>query len=130
MENTDDRKGGFSYVVTDEQIRAWKALPAKDKLDWLEQANQFINKALTPERRQIMERFRRGEIRSEGGGADRFHGQTRQYWLQRVELAADEGGNVREILQNQCGLRCICAATIECGEYLSERLLLSGTIRL
>jgi hypothetical protein len=56
------KRKGFSYTVSDEQIRKWRALSAEQKLEWLEQANAFINQALTPKRRAIMEKFRKGEI--------------------------------------------------------------------
>jgi hypothetical protein len=53
---------GFSYAVTDEQIRRWRALPAEVKLQWLEDANRFLALALTPKAREIQDRFRRGEL--------------------------------------------------------------------
>ena len=64
MPNTSGERarGGFSYKVTDEQIRRWKALPAEVKLQWLEDANRFLALALTPRAREIQNRFRRGEL--------------------------------------------------------------------
>lgn len=56
------RRRGFSYTVTDEQIRRWKALPAAVKLQWLEDANRFLAVALSPRAREIQNRFRRGEL--------------------------------------------------------------------
>lgn len=53
---------GYSYHVTDEQIRRWRALPAEVKLQWLEDANHFLVLALTPKTRAIQDRFRRGEL--------------------------------------------------------------------
>ncbi len=53
---------GYSYHVTDEQIRRWRALPAEVKLQWLEDANRFLALALTPKARAIQDRFRRGEM--------------------------------------------------------------------
>jgi len=53
---------GFSYTVTDEQIRHWRALPAEVKLQWLEDANRLLALALTPKAREIQDRFRRGEL--------------------------------------------------------------------
>ncbi len=53
---------GFSYRVTDEQIRRWRALPASVKLQWLEDANRFLALALSPKVRAIQNRFRRGEL--------------------------------------------------------------------
>lgn len=56
------RRRGFSYRVTDEQIRRWRALPAEVKLQWLEDANRFLGLALPPKAREIQNRFRRGEL--------------------------------------------------------------------
>lgn len=56
------RRGGFSYRVTDEHLRRWRALPARVKLQWLEDANRLLAAALTPKARAIQDRFRRGEL--------------------------------------------------------------------
>jgi hypothetical protein len=56
------RKRGYSYSVTDEQIRRWRALPTCDKLQWLEDANRLLAAALSPKTRAIQDRFRRGEL--------------------------------------------------------------------
>ena len=56
------RRGGYSYRVTDEQIRRWRALPPEVKLQWLEDANRFLRRALSPQAKAIQERFRRGEL--------------------------------------------------------------------
>lgn len=56
------RRPGFSYRVSDEQIRRWRALPTEVKLQWLEDANRLLAVALTPQARAIQERFRRGDI--------------------------------------------------------------------
>jgi len=56
------QRRGFSYRVTDEQIRRWKALPPEVKLQWLEDANRFLGLALTPKARALQNRFRCGEL--------------------------------------------------------------------
>ena len=61
-QSSKQRAGGFSYQVTDEQIRRWQALPPEVKLQWLEDANRFLHRALTPQAKAIRERFRRGEL--------------------------------------------------------------------
>jgi hypothetical protein len=48
--------------VTDEHLRRWRALPARVKLQWLEDANRLLAAALTPKARAIQDRFRRGEL--------------------------------------------------------------------
>ena len=55
-------KGGFKYRYSEEKLREYMALSAKDKLDWLEEANRFTNKTLTPETKKIREAFRSGAI--------------------------------------------------------------------
>lgn len=55
------QQGGFSYWVSDEQLRAYMALPLLDRLSWLEAARQFTLAGQTPETRERMERLRRGE---------------------------------------------------------------------
>ena len=56
------RVGGFSYQVTDEQIRRWQAVPPAAKLQWLEDANRLLWAALSPHTKAIRDRFRRGQI--------------------------------------------------------------------
>ncbi len=53
---------GYSYRLSDEQIRRWRALPATVKLQWPEDANRFLALALSPKARAIQNRFRRGEL--------------------------------------------------------------------
>jgi len=55
-------RGGYSYFVTKEQIREWMRVPPEQKLQWLEEANKFLLKAMDPKAREIMEKLRRGEI--------------------------------------------------------------------
>jgi len=54
--------GGFSYHVTDEQIEAYRKLPPEERLRWLEEAQEFIYKALSKEKWEILQKFRRGDI--------------------------------------------------------------------
>lgn len=55
------QQGGFSYWVSDEQLRMFQALPMIDRLRWVEAARQFTLAGQTPETRERMERLRRGE---------------------------------------------------------------------
>jgi hypothetical protein len=50
------------FPVSDEKIKWWQSVPATQKLEWLEEANNLLRNALSPEKRQIMEKFRRGGI--------------------------------------------------------------------
>jgi hypothetical protein len=45
-----------------ERLLAFRAIPAADKLRWLEETRQFLDRFLTPERKALMDRFRRGEL--------------------------------------------------------------------
>lgn len=58
----ESSRPGYRYVVSWEQIRKYKALSPKEKLEWLEEANEFVNKFLPERSRRIQEKFRRGEI--------------------------------------------------------------------
>ncbi len=53
---------GFYYVVTEEKIRWWRAVPPAQKLEWLEQANSFLRKTLSPDKQRILELFRKGNV--------------------------------------------------------------------
>lgn len=54
--------GGYEYQVTDDQIRAWKAVPVEERLRWLEEANEFLYLMQDPKTRERWEAIRRGEI--------------------------------------------------------------------
>jgi hypothetical protein len=45
-----------------ERLLAFRAIPAADKLRWLEETRQFLDRFFTPERKALMARFRRGEL--------------------------------------------------------------------
>lgn len=53
---------GYSYYVTDEQIRKHSRLTTRQKLTWLEDVNDFTNKVATDRARRLHRMFRRGEI--------------------------------------------------------------------
>ena len=54
--------GGFSYHVTDEQVEEYSKLPPEERLRWLEEAQEFIFKALSKEKWELLQKFRRGDI--------------------------------------------------------------------
>jgi len=60
--NQRKHKGGFKYSYSEDKLREYMALSAKEKLDWLEEANRFTYKTLTPETKKIREAFRSGNI--------------------------------------------------------------------
>lgn len=53
---------GVTHAYPVERLLAFRAVPAADKLRWLEEMRQFLDRFLTPERRSLMERFRRGDL--------------------------------------------------------------------
>ncbi|HUG38727.1 MAG TPA: hypothetical protein VML54_17345 [Candidatus Limnocylindrales bacterium] len=53
---------GVTHAYPVERLLAFRAVPAADKLRWLEEMRQFLDRFLTPERKVFMDRFRRGEI--------------------------------------------------------------------
>ena len=54
--------GGYSYTLTDEQIKKYMALPVEMRLQWLEEANRFLWEAMSPRAKKIREALRKGEI--------------------------------------------------------------------
>ena len=56
------QKRGVSHAYPIEKLREFRAIPAAEKLRWLEEMRGFLERALTPEKLEIMRRFRRGEL--------------------------------------------------------------------
>lgn len=54
-------EGGFGYWVSDDQLEAYAKLTPLQRLQWLDEARQFLLLALTPEARERQERLRRGQ---------------------------------------------------------------------
>ena len=54
----DSALRGFDYRVSDEQLRAYMALPLIARLQWLEEARRFTLAGQTRETRARMERLR------------------------------------------------------------------------
>ena len=53
-------KKGYRYVVSKEEIRRFRALTPKEKLEWLEEVNDFVDKFLPEQSRSLREKLRRG----------------------------------------------------------------------
>lgn len=53
---------GFGFQLDREKILLYKDSPAREKLQWLEEANKFCQKFVTGKRRKIWEKIRRGEL--------------------------------------------------------------------
>ena len=55
-------KKGFSYYVTDEQLRFYARFTPAEKLRWLAEAAEFIDKASTPRVKELHRLFREAKI--------------------------------------------------------------------
>ncbi|MFZ5801655.1 MAG: hypothetical protein ACOY3K_00890 [Candidatus Omnitrophota bacterium] len=53
---------GYSYRVTRKQIREYRQLSLRHKLEWLASANALCRKVLKGKTRRIWEAFRAGKI--------------------------------------------------------------------
>ena len=53
---------GYHYSVTEEQIREYLGMPVAERLRWLEEAGAFMYRVLSPEKWEILQQFRRGDI--------------------------------------------------------------------
>ncbi len=55
-------KRGVTHHYTIEQLRAFRDVPAADKLRWLESMRRLLERSLTPEKLDAFLRFRRGDL--------------------------------------------------------------------
>ena len=51
--------GEFSFRLSPDKIREFKDLPADQKLDWLEEAGQFVRIAVSREKLERWERLKK-----------------------------------------------------------------------
>ncbi len=59
---TEKPTRGFAHHHTDEELRAYRALSAEQKLRWLHDAWRLTADLLPPERREAWRRLRAGEL--------------------------------------------------------------------
>ena len=52
---------GFAFKPDINYIKETMNMPAKAKLEWLEEANAFIYKALSKQKKKIWEKIKRGK---------------------------------------------------------------------
>lgn len=50
----------FCYQFTKETLDRFKDMPARAKLEWLEEANEFVNKFVSPAKRKYWEKIKLG----------------------------------------------------------------------
>lgn len=62
MKRDEAKVGGVRFHITREMIRAYRKMPPEMRLAWLEDASRLSHEALTPRRRRIWEKFRKGDI--------------------------------------------------------------------
>lgn len=53
---------GVTHIHPTERLVAFRSVPPADKLRWLEEMREFLERFLTPERGILLQRFRRGEL--------------------------------------------------------------------
>ena len=61
MDESPPRRGVRRHYTL-EQLRAFRDVPALEKLRWLESMRRLLERSLTPEKLEILQRFRRGEL--------------------------------------------------------------------
>ena len=52
----------FLYYKTEEDFRAYKRVPVRLKLAWLEAQMEFFHEAMPPKAKEIREKLRKGEL--------------------------------------------------------------------
>lgn len=53
---------GYRYYLSDEQILKYMKWSVETRLTWLEEANRFLFKTLSEEKKKIQKQLRQGEI--------------------------------------------------------------------
>ncbi|MBI4685715.1 MAG: hypothetical protein HY755_11005 [Nitrospirae bacterium] len=54
------KETGFIYVFSEGKLKEFKDTPIKARLQWLEEANMFINKALGFKKRAVFDKMFKG----------------------------------------------------------------------
>ncbi|MEW6675214.1 MAG: hypothetical protein AB1348_04265 [Nitrospirota bacterium] len=57
MNETPKKEIMFSFRLSKEKLRECLGLSAEAKLEWLEEANKFVNEFVPPEKRKKWEKF-------------------------------------------------------------------------
>ncbi|HEY5648773.1 MAG TPA: hypothetical protein VIU33_04700 [Nitrospiria bacterium] len=60
MPESSSSDTGYDYYLSDEAIRKYMEWPIAARLTWLEEANRFLDRVLTPEARKIRNTLRMG----------------------------------------------------------------------
>lgn len=59
--SSDTKRKGFSYKPSKENLEASKGLSPEEKLQWLEDVNEFVNTFLSQKKLTLWKKFRDGE---------------------------------------------------------------------
>ena len=54
--------GRTHYYCSDEKLKEYMNISAEDILNWLEEINEFLYKAMPRKNREIWQKFRKGEL--------------------------------------------------------------------
>ncbi len=57
MDEAPETKAPFSFRLSIEKLREFQGISAEAKLQWLEDANSFVNEFVSPEKRRKWEEF-------------------------------------------------------------------------
>ncbi len=57
MKQSAIKKEAFAFRLSGEKIRAFRDLSAEEKLDWLEEANRFVQDFVPEEKRKRWKKF-------------------------------------------------------------------------
>jgi len=57
MDSDREIRRTFSFRLSKEKLREFQGLSAEAKLQWLEDANRFVNEFVSPEKRRKWEEF-------------------------------------------------------------------------
>jgi len=101
---------GYRYVVTAEQIHKYSSLTPQQKLEWLEEANSFVEMFLPAESRRLQRLFRRGlpeieiENRDPGNTRSRKGSRMRRLWWSYHPAARGKpaSGHTRGAARDKC----------------------------
>lgn len=63
--NAESKRKGFSYKPSKENLEAFKGLSPEEKLQWLEDANGFVNNVLSQKKLTLWKKFRNGQCKRE-----------------------------------------------------------------
>jgi hypothetical protein len=64
MNNIPKIKAPFSFRLSKEKLKEFQGLSAEAKLQWLEEANMFVNEFVSPEKLRRWEEFKKAGQKS------------------------------------------------------------------